>query len=561
MADDLLHVQNLSVRIGEENAVDDISFVIPKGKITAIVGESGSGKSITALSIMQLLPAVASVEGTLIFQKNNEELVDIAGFKKNSGNELRGREIAMIFQEPMTSLNPVLTCGKQVREMLLQHSDISKAEARSKSISLFEQVGLINPREVFRKYPHELSGGQKQRVMIAMAISCNPSLLIADEPTTALDVKVQATIISLLQDLQKKTGMAILFISHDLALVSQIADHIIVMRKGKIVEQAGTANIIHNPTASYTKALLECRPTPNQKGKMLPVFTDEGDSFTRTETAKKTKENLETASLKEKIVLQVDKLCVSFPASKNFLGSSKTRVPILKDVSLLVCEKECVGIVGESGSGKTTLGRALLHLIKIDSGKILLQGRDISALSASELRIMRRDLQIVFQDPYGSLNPRITIAAAIAEPMKVHGIGNSKNERRERIADLLQKVNLQPDHMKRYPHQFSGGQRQRICIARALALSPDFLIFDESVSALDVRVQAQVLNIISDLRQELGFAALFISHDLNVVHHISDRIIVMQHGKIVEEGMAGDILFRPQDEYTKSLVEAIPALR
>lgn len=549
----LLQVNNLSISFMQEEqlvpAVKGISFSAYKGKLTAIVGESGSGKSITSLSILQLLPKQAVVEGEIIF--NGDLNVLKAGEKQI--RSIRGNDIAMIFQEPMTSLNPVFTCGHQVMESLRQHKKMGKAEARQAALKLFEAVELPDPAAMLDRYPHEISGGQKQRVMIAMAMSCNPVLLIADEPTTALDVRVQKNILQLIKKLQHENEMGVLFITHDLGLVKEVADEVIVMQQGIIVEQGNTESVLTNPQHPYTQALLACRPGKSSKGKRLAVVSD---------FLNPGKEKAATPVWQnepgEKTILSVQELQVHFPVAKNIFGKTTQWFKAVDGVSFNVKEKETLGLVGESGCGKTTLGRAILQLVQPTGGKILLNGKDISSLSGAALREVRKDLQIVFQDPYGSLNPRISIGEAILEPLKVHQLQHNNKQRKEKVIELLEKVNLQPDHFNRYPHQFSGGQRQRICIARALALEPSFLIFDESVSALDVSVQAQALNLINDLKEQYSFTSIFISHDLSVVHYISDRVMVMSKGKIIEEGPADDIIYRPQQAYTQQLIAAIP---
>ncbi len=548
-------------------AVKNSSIEIKKGELIAIVGESGSGKSVTALSLLQLLPAQSMVSGkALLFQKDKHP-VNLVKLSAGELNEIRGTKIAMIFQEPMTSLNPVFTCGKQVMETIQLHQNVNAKIAKQKTIALFEKVKLPDPENIIHRYPHELSGGQKQRVMIAMAISCNPALLIADEPTTALDVTVQKTILELLKELQQQNRMSVILITHDLGVVADIADRIVVMYKGEIVEQGITNEVLQSPQNAYTKALLACRPSGKAKGERLPVVSD----FTNDPQAPADRQQLAadrqqiieaqlptTTNDQRPTVLQVENLKVYFPAKKKLFGKVSDFFKAVDDVSFDVLQGETVGLVGESGCGKTTLGRTILQLIKPTEGKIYLEGQDITEIKSSALRQMRKDLQIVFQDPYGSLNPHITIGDAILEPLKVHKILDTTNERNEKVIDLLEKVNLLPDHFNRYPHQFSGGQRQRICIARALALNPSFLIFDESVSALDVSVQAQVLNLLNDLKKEFGFTSIFISHDLSVVRYISNRILVMHKGKIVEQGDADQIYFNPQNEYTQKLIDAIP---
>ena len=583
MANPLLQVQNLSIDFIADgivtNAVKGISFEVATGEIMAIVGESGSGKSVTALSLLQLLPQQANIKGKMLFSKNETAPVDLLNVSAKEINTIRGKDIAMIFQEPMTSLNPVFTCGYQVVETIQLHQQISSATAKEKTIELFEKVKLPEPANMVNRYPHQLSGGQKQRVMIAMAMSCNPALLIADEPTTALDVTVQKTILLLIKELQKQTGLGVIFITHDLGLVADIADKVVVMYKGEIIEQGITKNVLQNPQQPYTKALLACRPAKHQRGGRLPVVNDffsaaangydvKFKSFLSDETKTKeaifsqlkneTTENNLLKNDNASPVLKVENLKIYYPGKKKLFKKNIELFKAVDDVSLKVYKGETVGLVGESGCGKTTLGRAILQLIPATSGNIILDGRNLAMLSGRDLQLLRKDLQIVFQDPYGSLNPRLMIGNAIMEPMKVHGILNSTSQRKEKVIELLEKVNLSADHFNRYPHQFSGGQRQRICIARALALNPSFLIFDESVSALDVSVQAQVLNLLNNLKKEFGFTSIFISHDLSVVRYISDRILVMSKGKIVEEGLADEVYFSPKNEYTKKLIDAIP---
>ncbi|MBS1496767.1 MAG: ABC transporter ATP-binding protein [Bacteroidetes bacterium] len=557
----LLQIKNLRVTFSENgtevNAVSNSSFTISRGSMVAIVGESGSGKSITSLSILQLLPKQATVSGEILFSEDENHFQDLLKLTPGEVSNIRGNKISMIFQEPMTSLNPVYTCGNQVMEALIQHKKISKEEARQKTIELFELVSLPEPTAMLKRYPHQLSGGQKQRVMIAMAMCCNPALLIADEPTTALDVRVQKSILMLLKKLQQQNKMSVLLITHDLSLVADYADEVIVMYKGSIAEQGETKTILLNPQHNYTKALLACKPTAGSKGKKLPVISD---FLNPTNNITATQKNIKNISpiITNEVVLNVQDLKVYFTKTKNIFGKPTSMHKAVDGVSFTVNKNETIGLVGESGCGKTTLGRAILHLINPSSGKIILNGKDISTLQEKEWRLIRKNLQIVFQDPYGSLNPRISIGDAIMEPLTVHHYFNNQKERKEKVVSLLEKVNLNADHFNRYPHQFSGGQRQRICIARALALEPSFLVFDESVSALDVSVQAQVLNLINELKADLNFTAIFISHDLSVVHYISDRILVMNKGKIVEEGSADNIYFNPKDIYTQQLIESIP---
>lgn len=561
----LLSIRNLGISFGKGKeqtiAVRNLSLELKKGELLAIVGESGSGKSVTALSLLRLLPKQSTVTGHAFLHRWEEQPLDLIELPQADMNEIRGSNIAMIFQEPMTSLNPVFTCGYQVMESIRLHQKVNKKIARQKAIALFEQVQLPDPAGMIKRYPHELSGGQKQRVMIAMAMSSNPALLIADEPTTALDVTVQKNILELIRQLQRQNNMGVIFITHDLGIVADIADKIAVMHKGEIVEQGVAKEVLAAPRHPYTRALLACRPASNPKGKRLPVVSDflgVNESLVNVQSAPNepriAKDKTETPAP----VLQVQNLSVQFPTRKNLFGKAVEFFNAVDNVSFDVMPGDIVGLVGESGCGKTTLGRTILQLVKPTSGNIILHGEDISKIKTPSLRSLRKDFQIVFQDPYGSLNPRLTIGEAILEPLKVHGIGNNNTERKEKVIGLLEKVNLKADQYNRYPHQFSGGQRQRICIARALALEPKFLVFDESVSALDVSVQAQVLNLLNDLKEDFGFTAIFISHDLAVVHYISNRILVMQQGKIVEAGSADQVYYNPINEYTKKLVAAIP---
>jgi len=551
MAYPLLHINNLSVDFitGPEriSAIKHISFEINKGETLSIVGESGSGKTVTSLAILQLLPAPAAYyrKGEILFSEHGHDQQNLMKISERSLRNITGNKISMIFQEPMTSLNPVKTCGSQVMEAMKLHENISSSVARQKTIHLFRQVHLPDAPAMVNRYPHQLSGGQKQRVMIAMAMSCKPSILIADEPTTALDVTVQKTILQLIKELQQKHQMAVIYVTHDLGLVAEIADKVIVMYKGEIVEAGTVKDIFSNPVHPYTKALISCRPSASSKGKRLPVVSDFLNG--PNEKLNPSKQN----SFFEKIpregvappaeLLKVENLKVYFPVKKSFTGKILNEFKAVDDVSFSVSKGETLGLVGESGCGKTTLGRALIRLIEPTAGNIYFNKRNIAHIPNEQFRKMRKDFQIIFQDPYGSLNPRITIGQAINEPMKIHHILPSEKQRKEKIMHLLEKVNLKPEHFNRYPHEFSGGQRQRICIARALGLNPEFIICDESVSALDVSVQAQVLNLLNDLKNEIGFTTIFISHDLGVVHYISDRIMVMNKGKIEESGSADEI--------------------
>jgi len=562
----LLEIANLSVDFKTANglvrAVRTVSFTIRPNEVVAVVGESGSGKSVTALSIMGLLPPPdrLQISGEIRFSRTNGKTINILSASGKELTAVRGKEIGMIFQEPMTSLNPVYTCGHQVRETLVAHHACSRGEAKQKTIEWFEKVKLPDPEIIYDKYPHQLSGGQKQRVMIAMAMSCNPSLLICDEPTTALDVTVQKTILQLIKELQQQTGMAVLFITHDLGVVAEIAGRCIVMYKGTIAEENNIEKLFNRPEHPYTKGLLACRPANHKKGDRLPVVSD----FLRPDTAAAvqppgTPPEENSSAVKKEKLLEVNNLVVRFEGRRNFWGHPAGYIKAVDDVSFTVWKGETLGLVGESGCGKTTLGRCLLQLIRPSGGNIIYNGTDLSGMNAAALKPLRKEIQIVFQDPYSSLNPRIRIGEALSEPLEVHRHMN-RQQRKELVTEMLRKVDLLPDHFNRYPHEFSGGQRQRIVIARALILHPSFIVCDESVSALDVSVQAQVLNLLNDLKKEFGFTVIFISHDLSVVHYISDRIMVMHRGKIVEQGTADEIYLHPKENYTKKLIASIPGI-
>ncbi|MBO9634696.1 MAG: ABC transporter ATP-binding protein [Chitinophagaceae bacterium] len=558
----LLQISDLQVdfisELGTTTAVKNISLEVNRGEIVAIVGESGSGKSVTSLSILQLLPTPPAryTAGSILFSADGTSQVNMLEQSAHQLRTIRGHKIAMIFQEPMTSLNPVFTCGFQVMEAIRRHQQVSTAEAKARTLELFEKVKLPNPALLMDRYPHQLSGGQKQRVMIAMAMSCHPSLLICDEPTTALDVTVQKTILQLIRGLQETEKMGVIFITHDLGVVAEVADRAIVMYKGAIVEQGSTKDIFHSPQHPYTKGLLACRPILHKKGERLPVVSDflEG----KNSSVKEVTAPLIVHSADEPPLLKVENLEVWFPARKTFFGKTLDYVKAVNDVSFSVRKGETLGLVGESGCGKTTLGRSLLRLIDPTGGAIWYNGQNITAIKKDALKALRQNIQIIFQDPYSSLNPRMTIGDAITEPMQVHGLHNSNRQRKEWTMEMLQKVDLKPEHFNRYPHEFSGGQRQRIVIARALALGPTFVVCDESVSALDVSVQAQILNLLNDLKKEFDLTTIFISHDLSVVRYISDRILVMNKGMIEEMGNAEDIYSNPQKEYTKQLIASIP---
>ncbi|MBO6605450.1 ABC transporter ATP-binding protein [Psychroserpens sp.] len=555
----LLQVDNLSIAFiseGNENEViSNISFHLSANEILGIVGESGSGKSVSSLAIMGLLPNKISKvnSGTISF---NGEL--LSEMDNKSLQPIRGKSISMIFQEPMSSLNPSMSCGKQVREILLQHTEMSKKEAFKETISLFEKVKLPDPSRAYNAFPHEISGGQKQRVMIAMAIACKPQVLIADEPTTALDVTVQKEIIALLKSLQKDTGMSIIFISHDLSLVSEIADRVVVMYKGKIIEEGFVRDVFLNPQELYTKALIKSRPSMESRLKILPTIDDFVTKKDRTEIISVSERNERHKNIyAKKPLLEIKNLEKEF-FSKSGWFSKASSFKAVDRVSFKLYPGETLGLVGESGCGKSTLSNAILQLDKATAGTIIYKGQDITHLKASEIRQLRKEIQIIFQDPYASLNPRLTVGHAILEPMQVHGIGNSKEERTAKVLDLLEKVGLDQSYFNRYPHEFSGGQRQRIGIARTIAVEPQLIICDESVSALDISVQAQVLNLLNELKDNFGFTYIFISHDLAVVKYMSDQLVVMNKGQIEEMNDADRIYANPEKAYTKKLIHAIP---
>jgi len=555
----ILNVTDLTISFysnqSENIVVNNISYNLNKNEILGIVGESGSGKSVSTLAILGLLPKSSSKITSGSIEFNGLELTQL---DSKAFQNIRGNDIAMIFQEPMSSLNPSMTCGKQVEEVLLQHTNLTKNEIHSEVMSLFEKVKLPTPERIFKSYPHEISGGQKQRVMIAMAIACKPKILIADEPTTALDVTVQKEIISLLKQLQKDESMSILFISHDLSLVSEIADRILVMYQGEIVEQGTAINIFKHPKHSYTQALINSRPQLGQRLKRLPTIKD----FINKTTDKTIVSSNERKAFHESIynkppLLEVINLEKEY-LSKSGWFSKPESFKAVNHVSFKLYEGETLGLVGESGCGKSTLANAILQLDKATSGKIIYKGIDITNLPKREFRTLRKDIQIIFQDPYASLNPRIPVGKAIMEPMKVHGIGISDTDRKEKVMEILQKVGLDESYFYRYPHEFSGGQRQRIGIARAISLQPKLIICDESVSALDISVQAQVLNLLNTLKENFGFTYIFISHDLAVVNYMSDQLIVMNKGEIEEMNDADIIYKHPEKDYTKKLIHAIP---
>lgn len=573
----VLAIKNLSVSFhsGQQTvkAVDNLNLSIEHGTTLGLVGESGSGKSVTALSIMRLLnrSAAMSMSGIVNFTNEAGRSTDLLSVSEKELRRFRGRHIGMVFQEPMTSLNPVFRCGKQILEAVRQHdSTLTLSEARHKVMDLLEQVRLSDPARAFSAYPHQLSGGQKQRIMIAMAISCQPDLLIADEPTTALDVTVQRDILDLLKTLQSAHGMSMLFISHDLGVISQVADEVAVMYRGKLLEQAPARTLFDKPRHPYTKGLLACRPPLDRQLTRLPVVAD---FLTATDKQLSVDSRLSQLNQPQSVVvarrqklyaadplIRVQGLSTWFASQKNFIGHPTAFLKAVNEVSFDVYPGEMLGLVGESGCGKTTLGRTLMRLVEPREGAVFFGPHNLMKVSDRDLRSLRRNFQMVFQDPYASLNPRMTVGQAILEPMEVHRYPDSTAGRRDRVVELLEAVGLSAEHAVRYPHEFSGGQRQRICIARALALSPTFILFDESVSALDVSVQAQVLNLLLDLRDRYNFSCLFISHDLSVVRFLCDKIMVMKDGVILETGWPEDIFNAPAHQYTRDLVEAIPVV-
>jgi peptide/nickel transport system ATP-binding protein len=552
-----LHVQSLqifsSLKGQKKILVDEIEFELTAGKMTALVGESGSGKSITALSVLGLLQTGLHTSGNILFH-NNEKTTNLLQISNAEIELIRGKEIAMIFQEPMTALNPLMRCGKQIDECLIQHLKLNKKEAKNRTFELLKEVELFDTEVIYHKYPHQLSGGQQQRIMIAMAMSCEPKILIADEPTTALDARVQKQIMLLIQKLQIQKNMSVLFITHDLSLVKHFAQEVLVMYKGKLVERGDVSKVLENPNHAYTKALLACVPSFSMKGKVLPVLSDfysdhEGVKLKKNEQFEKDENHV----LNEKIpALEVQNVNAGYTQeARTIFGKPKNQLAI-RDINFKVQQGEIMGLIGESGSGKSTLSKTILKIVSPTTGSICLEGKKIETYSR---KAFAQTIQVVFQDPYGSLNPQLNIEKTISEPMMVHNIFAEEKKRKDRTIELLEMVGLQAGDEKKFPHQFSGGQRQRICIARALSLNPSFIIFDESVSALDLSVQSQILNLIVELKQKIGFSALFITHNLNVVHYISDRVMVMQNGMIVEQGNTEVILRNPTEKYTRQLLE------
>jgi len=564
----LLEINNLTIDFSSERgstrAVDGISLYLDRGETLGIVGESGSGKSVTALSVMRLLPNTGkATSGEILYQSpipNPQSPINLLSLPESKLPSFRGAEIAMIFQEPMTSLNPVFRCGHQVTEAIQLHQKVAFEEAKAQTIKLFERVRLPDPMRIFDAYPHQISGGQKQRVMIAMAMSCRPSILIADEPTTALDVTVQKTILDLMRELKEEAGLSMLFISHDLGVISEICDRVVVMFQGKIVEEGSVEKVLRSPEHPYTKGLVACRPSLRRKLWRMPTVSDflenknyEARVVTSAETSSRRK-----LLYAQNPVLQVNNLTVRYPSQKNWVGQPTHWLNAVDDVSFGVYPGETFGLAGESGCGKTTLGRAIARLAEVYSGEVFYKNADLQKLTEEEFRPYRREIQVVFQDPYSSLNPRMTIGNAIVEPMQVHKLHENNRSYRDKAVELLETVGLQAEHFQRYPHEFSGGQRQRICVARALALEPKLLICDEIVSSLDVSIQATILNLLMELQEKFGLTYLFISHDLSVIKQMCDRLLVMNQGRIEALGFPEDIFENPEREYVRRLVEAIP---
>lgn len=563
----ILSLSNIEVvfsnKTSVHTAVKDVSFNIQRGETLAIVGESGSGKSVTSLAILKLLPSkLATITNGDIkfFSDERSDGVILSELSEKSIIDYRGVKIAMIFQDPMNALNPTQRCGLQVAEMLKIHSTLFDEEIKNMVLKKFSEVDLPEPERIYRSYPHELSGGQLQRVMIAMAIICKPHILIADEPTTALDVTIQKKIIQLLDSLKKETELSTIFITHDLGLVKEIADRVIVMHAGNVVERGSVEQIFNSPYNNYTKGLIACRPTLDRRFYRLPVisdFTDKDIILDDLVLSSDQVANRITSLENSEVLLEVKNVKKYYPKNKSFFGKIKSYTKAVDDVSLKLRKGEILGLVGESGCGKSTLARIIMGLTNLTSGSVEFEGVNLYELSQNALRKLRKKHQIIFQDPYGSLNPRIKIGDAILEPMTIHNIGHNRAEREDMVIDLLEKVGMEADHFHRYPHQFSGGQRQRICIARALSSQPKFILCDESVSALDVSVQAQVLNLLKDLRDELDLSYIFVSHDLSVINFISDRVLVMKSGKIVERGDTASVISDPQHPYTKKLIASV----
>jgi peptide/nickel transport system ATP-binding protein len=567
----LLQIKNLTICFpGDEGplkVIDNVTFDVKHGEVLGIVGESGSGKTLSSLSIMRLLPNNAQIKDGHIYFRTGEMSQNILELDEKAIQKIRGNHISMIFQEPMSSLNPGMRCGEQVEEIIrIHHPNKTKDSIKNEVLALFEKVKLPDIERAYTSYIHQLSGGQLQRIMIAMAIANKPKLIIADEPTTALDVTVQKSILELLLELKKEFNCSIIFISHDLSVIKKIADRVIVMQKGIVVENGTAQRIFEKPNHIYTKGLIACRPPLTNRYKKLPTVADFFETEDNNQESIISKLILSKADYEARLesledrpnILEVKNLSKFYPAKRSFFGKVTGFTKAVNDVSFNLRKGETLGLVGESGCGKSTLGKTLLRLIEPTKGSVLFNGTNVGKLNSESLRKLRRDFQIIFQDPYSSLNPRMRIGDAIKEPMDIHKIFTNNKERINHVKELLEIVGMNPDHYDRYPHQFSGGQRQRINIARTLSLKPQFIVCDESVSALDVSIQAQVLNLLSDLKAMFGLSYLFISHDISVVKHISDRILVMQNGVIVEEADSETLVNNPKHPYTQTLIDAIP---
>ncbi len=553
----LLELKNLRIAFGEgvAPAVSNISFTLHQGETIGIVGESGSGKSLTSLALMGLLPKSAIIQSGEALLYSLGEPKNLLGLSEKELRQYRGNRLAMIFQEPMTSLNPVMTCGMQVAEALQQHKKLGSRAAQLETIELFKDVELPRPTEIFLSYPHQLSGGQKQRVMIAMAMSCQPDIIIADEPTTALDVTVQKRILQLLNDLKSKNNMGLIFISHDLGVIGEVADKIMVMYRGEVIEYGPAAEVLRNPQHNYTKALISCRPRLDVKPYRLPTVSDFLEGASKEPMVNPAQDVSHNTEL-----IRVEGIQVWYPSRRDWKGKPVAYVQAVNNVDITVYKGETLGLVGESGCGKSTFGRAILRLLPLHAGKVIFDNQDISTFSEGQMRPLRKRMQLIFQDPYASLNPRYTVDQALEEPLHVHKLAKNRKEAAQKINSILDRVGLPLEARNKYPHQFSGGQRQRICIARALMVEPEFIVCDESVSALDVSVQAQVLNLLNDLKEDFGLTYIFISHDLSVVKYMSDRMVVMRRGVIVEQGNVNSIYSNPADAYTRELIDAIPKI-